>query len=295
MNMFDRFLLRHDRGDSVRSSSPSSCACPSCKRILDSRTYQLAAMTSLYLAIKLHTDCDHTRNKRTFKLEAFVALSRGQFVPSDICAMEQTMLTVVRWQVHPPTPMIFCSYMLATLMPNNQSSRFELVLHVIRELARYLTELAVCLGRECSGKPASQVAICAILSSMDLLTVTALPLTVRDVFYDRSVAILRQPPDVELRAVLQEALWPELLFDENNDDSRHPISMARDGVQSPRDGEEEKKQIPEPEDCPATTASPPLLLPPSYSASTPRTRSAAVHSGQSLLHANRAAGRTRSP
>lgn len=202
--------------------------------MLDSRTYQLAAMTSLYLAIKLHTDCDDSRNKRAFKLDIFVELSRGQFVAADICAMEKTMLTVIRWQVHPPTPMIFCSYMLATLMPQNynithhDNSRVDLVLHVVRELSRYLTELAVCLGRECSGKPASQVACCAILSSMDLLTNTALPLTVRDSFYCRVFTVLEAPPDLELRAVLQKALWPELLFDENSDDARHPISMARD-------------------------------------------------------------------
>lgn len=227
MNIFDRFLLRHNQADS--QSSSSSCLCPSCKRRLDSRTYQLAAMTSLYLAVKLHTDCDHTRQKRSFKLEAFVELSRGQFMPSDICAMEQTMLNVVCWQVHPPTPMIVCSYMLAACMPENQCSRFDLVLHVVRELSRYLTELAVCLGRECTGKPASQVAFCAIISSMDLLTVEALPIKVRDAFYDRAVAILGGlPPDTGLQAVLQKALWPELLFDEESDDSRHPISMARD-------------------------------------------------------------------
>jgi Cyclin, N-terminal domain len=271
MNIFDRFLLYnnrqcpiivlhdedHDEYDppgfycysrsvspistSSSLSSSSACRCPSCKRILDSRTYQLAAMTSLYLAIKLHTDSSDLKNnhgstKRTFRLESFVELSRGQFVPSDICAMEQTILSVTQWRVHPPTPMLLCSYMLATLLPTSLShphhnTRFDLVLHVLRELSRYLTELAVCLGRERLGKTASQVAFCAIVTAMELLTLAALPLSVRDYFYRECVNLLGGTgPDAELSAALQTALWPELLFDEKqgDDDSGHPISMARD-------------------------------------------------------------------
>lgn len=287
MNIFDRFLQRHNQqklldGEIVNmytSDSASTtttavvCHCPSCKRLLDSRTYQLAAMTALYLAVKLNGDCggdcpgnnntaqgrtnghsNIAHNKRTFfKLEAFVELSRGQFVPGDICAMEQTMLSVVRWRVHPPTPMIFCSYMLATWMPQyhrpanklnsgnssrningsgsgSGNSRFDLVLHVIRELARYLTELAVCLGRESAGKPASQVAFCALLTAMELLTESALSLSLRDDFYEKTVAMLQTSgPNAKLIMALQKALWPELLFDDKHcEDSGHPISMARD-------------------------------------------------------------------
>jgi Cyclin, N-terminal domain len=348
MNIFDRFLLQHNRrmrnrfhneedeyeardysgsqhsyrhrhqgirlvsSSSFSSSSSSSstssattthplCHCPSCKRILDSRTYQLAAMTSLYLAIKLHTDCGSvtgtcgsssattsrgtassttatTNTKRTFKLSSFVELSRGQFVPADICAMEQTLLEVVQWQVHPPTPMLLASYMLATLLPSScwtsaaeptnsgirrgrqtttapmrpvvvSKARSDLVLHVIRELSRYLTELAVCLGRERLGQSASHVAFCAILTAVELLTDDALPSHVRDAFYHRGCALLQlhpdHGPDLALRAALQKALWPELLFEDKqgrcggvNEDgdsimsstssSGHPIAMARD-------------------------------------------------------------------
>jgi hypothetical protein len=247
MNVFDRFLLNH------KNDPFAACPCPSCKRILDSRTYQLAAMTSLYISIKLNAErrqLDPTRNNNnttatnfkrgvattTFKLRSFAELSRGQFVPNDIIQMEKVMLATVVWKVHPPTPMLFCSYMLQTLMPvdisqQQSSSRLDLVLHVLRELARYLTELAVCLGRECSDKPASHVALAALKCAMDLLTVQALPSSKRQAFLRAAYNLLgirdlQADVDLEyLQCILQKTLWPELLFD---DSERHPISMARD-------------------------------------------------------------------
>jgi len=241
----------------------SACPCPSCKRLLDSRSYQLAAMTSLYLAIKLRVTCEdnnnneeddfgfpclssssqhHPQRKLTFRLEAFADLSRGQFVSQDIVEMEQQLLSAVRWRVHPPTPMLCVSYLLSTLLPNHhhhtsgRSSRFDLVLHVVRELSRYCTELAVCLGRDCSGEPASAVATAAILESMDLLTLAALPQELRDLFRRRAATIMPLP-SLRLRATIRKALWPELLDSSSNSDqhaaapesnTRHPISMARD-------------------------------------------------------------------
>jgi Cyclin, N-terminal domain len=327
MNLFDRFFVVHrntlhsheevvldgpdDDTLASSSSSCSSCRCHICNRIVDSRTYQLAAMTSLYLAIKLRADdgnqhifdnntttstrrstANHSclvpsrdrnshRNKRTFKLDAFVELSRGQFVAKDICSMEQAILLELRWQVHPPTPMMFCSYMLATLMPTthgasgtsqsyhatttnsrikNRLHRYELVLHVVRELSRYLTELAVCLERECFGKPPSHIAFCAIVASMNLLTVVALPLSIRESFYERTTTILLfhdttttlsefHQENTQLQAVLLKAVGPELLMDNltktttatpTDSSSRnrstststsarlHPISLARE-------------------------------------------------------------------
>ena len=217
-------------------------------------------MTSLYLAIKVRVTCEEEsydedgfpsscytysnsnsnssagqQGKLTFRLQSFVELSRGQFVVEDICEMEQTLLATVHWRVHPPTPMLFVSYLLSTLLPMGQSHRrFDLVLHVVRELARYCTELAVCLGHDCSRHPASAVAFAAIVESMDLLTFTALPQDLRDVFVQRARRIRMVPPDLQLRAALRKALWPELISDNDvgsdqpASTQRHPITMARD-------------------------------------------------------------------
>jgi hypothetical protein len=218
-------------------------------------------MTSLYLAIKLqavnatHPPLNPTpltfpklssqnpkssnirngRSKRhTLHLDAFVQLSRGQFTAKDVCEMEQIILHELRWLVHPPTPMMLCSYMLAAFMPstvenalhfsrnniNFKVKRFDLMQYVLQELSRYMIELAICLEKECWGKRPSQIAFCAIISSMNLLTMSALPMSIRECFYERAMAVLPyntaqfHKENTQLRAVLHKALWPELLLDE---------------------------------------------------------------------------------
>merc|ERR1712194_945424 len=68
-------------------------------------------------------------------------------------------------------------------IPAPSKPTYDLVLHVLQELSRYITELSVCLGSVCSTSPASQVAYAAILVSMDLLTLKALPMRARDTFH----------------------------------------------------------------------------------------------------------------
>lgn len=242
LNIFDRYLAAKP----VSASFGDSCPCPSCQRSIDSRCFQLTAMTSLYLAMKVHSDnSDESISPyRRLRLTSFVELSRGQFCAEDITAMESKILTELKWKVHPPTPMTAVSYLLRLMPPHNYlpfASRksYDLVLHVLHELARYLTELSVCLGSVCTTNSASEVAYAAILVSMDLLTHSALPYDVRDTFKDTVVTSSTSSggtilnPNVESIRILQEQLrnsfWPEMLMDDcENADTGHPISMARD-------------------------------------------------------------------
>lgn len=241
MNIFDRFLVAHPSSCDENSGS-GLCPCPSCKRSVDSRTYQLAAMTSLYLAVKLHSagSEEEFNRRRRFKLCSFVELSRGQFDSKDLCAMERTILSTLKWKVNSPTPMTFVTYFLNLLMPEREAmplharNNYDLVLHVLRELSRYLTELAVCLGSDCTSERKSHVGFAAILVSMDLLTYQALSASVRDAFTHAVVSTsgwtVRERDVCEnLRSQLQQALWPEMLLDESEQaDAGHPISLARD-------------------------------------------------------------------
>lgn len=243
MNIFDRFLLAHPSCVAEQHALQNTqCSCPSCKRSVDSRTYQLAAMTSLYLAVKLHSagSDEEFNRRRRFKLASFVELSRGQFDCQDLCAMERTILATLKYKVNSPTPMTFVTYLLKLLMtsrdamPPTSRHNYDLVLHVLRELSRYLTELAVCLGSDCTSHKQSQVGFAAIMVSMDLLTVSALPLSVREAFQHAAVTVCGWGPHEhevcdELRSQLQQALWPEMLLDESEQaDAGHPISMARE-------------------------------------------------------------------
>jgi hypothetical protein len=241
MNVFDRFLVAHPSSCEENNLS-CVCSCPSCKRSVDSRTYQLAAMTSLYLAVKLHSagSEEEFNRRRRFKLCSFVELSRGQFDSEDICAMERTILSTLNWKVNSPTPMTFVTYFLDLLMPEREATspharnNYDLVLHVLRELSRYLTELAVCLGSKCTAERQSHVGFAAVMVSMDLLTYEALSASIRDSFMRAVVSTSGwtvKELDVceNLGSQLQHALWPEMLLDESEQaDAGHPISLARD-------------------------------------------------------------------
>ncbi len=136
------------------------------------------------------------------------------------------------------------SYLLL-LMPSHDdlpytcNKSFTLVLHVLHELARYLTELSVCHDRICRVHTSSQIAFASILLSMELLTPVALPLHVRETFSEAvtSISLLSggtvlssQDDQIKyLKEVLRESFWPEMLVDDcEYAEIGHPISMAKD-------------------------------------------------------------------
>lgn len=241
LNIFDRYLALKPK-----SVSFGSCPCPSCQRSVDSRSFQLTAMTSLYLAMKIYSDNsdEYSSPYRKLRLSSFVELSRGQFTAEDITHMEQVILRELQWKVHPPTPMTSVSYLLrlmppTTYVPYGSQKSYDLVLHVLHELARYLTELSVCLGNVSTVHTPSQVGYAAILVSMDLLTHAALPQSVKNAFNEAVVASSRSsggtilsPHDEAIRRLqerLRSSFWPEMLMDDcESAEMGHPISMARD-------------------------------------------------------------------
>ena len=240
LNFFDRFLFVHKTNEVV---STATCRCPSCQRAVDSSTFQLGAMTALYLAIKLHAEAgedplDEKPRKLKLRLHSFVELSRGQFTAEDICTMELKMLGTLKWRINPPTPMTFVSYLLR-LMPKRSCIPFhcrynyDLILHVIHELSRYLTELSVCLAHVTSVSLPSEVAFASILVSMDMLTVAALPIQVRDDFCETvtRTSSISGPSDYKVRYLmgrLRTCFSPDMLVDGCDIDKQHPISVARE-------------------------------------------------------------------
>lgn len=240
MNIFDRYLL-----SGTKSFDMDICSCPECQRTVDARTFQLTAMTSLYLAMKISVSGDdHSSTSRKIRLTSFVELSRGQFCADDITQMERLVLEALQWRVYPPTPMTAISYLLRLMpsysnLPYNSRKIYDLVMHVLHELARYLTELSVCIGSVCVEHTPSQVAYASILLSMELLTVTALPMHARDDFNEAVVSTsafsggtILTPHDEAIMCLqerLRQSFWPEMLFDDcDSADIGHPISIAKD-------------------------------------------------------------------
>uniref|UniRef100_A0A7S1UN00 Cyclin N-terminal domain-containing protein n=1 Tax=Grammatophora oceanica TaxID=210454 RepID=A0A7S1UN00_9STRA len=234
MNYFDRFLALHST-----SSANHTCQCPACQRAVDSRTFQLAAMTCLYLAIKLHAESLENTDGRTFrgrkiKISSFVDLSRGQFTAEDLASMERIILATLQWKVNPPTSSLLVTYLLR-LMPSQvaypTSLHYDLVLHVLKELARYLSELSVCTTNLSISYLPSEVAYAAIMVSMDLLNLQALPLDVQHSFCSSVAAMsgmdLRDDKIRCLMDHLRQCFWPEMLVEEEDMDCDHPIAMAK--------------------------------------------------------------------
>ena len=230
MNIFDRYL---------------ALSGTECLGTIDSQTFQLAAMSSLYLAMKVaDSGDDHSACWRKLRLQSFVELSRGQFCADDITATERTILKVLGWKIYPPTPMTAVSYLLRLMpsymnLPHTCQKSYDLVLHVIHELSRYLTELSVCLGSVSISHTPSQVAYASILLSMELLTSEALPMQVRDAFNEAVVSTsslsggtILTPNDEVIQSLqerLRHSFWPEMLMEDcESAEVGHPISMAKD-------------------------------------------------------------------
>lgn len=221
MNLFDRYcaiVKAREDGEGNKSlggttdpmSSPrdvrealcsSSSSVAACSEEEESRRYQLGAMSALFLVIKLHGETGsaaerqkatddlsyfsrvNRRQKRRLRLMEFVELSRGQFDPADITKMERVMLSTLSWKVNPPTPTVFVGHFLKLLPTHNMIQR-DLILHVLQELSRYLTELSVCLADVTTLYRPSWIAYASLLISLDAIRLDALPLENRIAFHN---------------------------------------------------------------------------------------------------------------
>lgn len=150
------------------------------------KEFQLVAVTSLYLAIKLHGETDAKEGApRKLRITAFVELSRGLFSVETIETMERSILEDMKWKVNPPTSVAFIASLLR-LIPksfNGQPLHSNVASHLF-EMARYLTELAVCVSSFSFKFASSEIAYSSILCSIDALRNTV-PFA-----YDTRVAFL---------------------------------------------------------------------------------------------------------
>jgi len=99
----------------------------------DRKLFQLAAMTCIYTAIKIH------------EVEAidptFISnLSKGNFTEKQVVDMEQRIITSLQWRLNPPTPLSFIQKFLS-IIPDKTMSKSEK--SKAMKLATYQTELSV--------------------------------------------------------------------------------------------------------------------------------------------------------
>ena len=119
------------------------------------KEYQLAAMTALYVAIKLHEPLE-------METSLLADLSRGCYTEMEFVEMEQVLLQAVKWRVNGPTVLAFLAHLWA-LLPSAVHQHTGLALY---EYARFQTELAIAEQTLVFTKP-SELALAAILNALE--------------------------------------------------------------------------------------------------------------------------------
>jgi hypothetical protein len=140
------------------------CTLKGSEVLCNRKEYQLAAMTALYVAIKLHEPLE-------METSLMAELSRGVYTEMEFVDMEQTILQAVHWRVSGPTALGFVQQFMA-LLP---STVHPDVGNLIFDYARYQTELAICEHQFVAIRP-SVVAFAVVLNAMEGLPCTLLPL-----------------------------------------------------------------------------------------------------------------------
>jgi Cyclin, N-terminal domain/Cyclin, C-terminal domain len=131
------------------------CTKQGLEALCNRKQYQLAAMTALYIAIKLHEPLE-------METSLLADLSRGCYTEMEFVGMEQTILSALDFRVNGPTPLGFVQYLMALLPETLHPS----VGAMIMDYARYQTELAVSEQSFVDIRP-SEIAVAAVLNAME--------------------------------------------------------------------------------------------------------------------------------
>lgn len=123
---------------------------------IDKNTFQLLAMTCLYLSIKLNEYKHLLIPGSKSSMDTILQLSRGFFTLEQMERMEYEVLQRLQWHVHPPTPQLFCKHFLFFLSIEE---------HEIHDLAQFMVELSVMDYFFVSYKP-SEIAIAGVLNAI---------------------------------------------------------------------------------------------------------------------------------
>ena len=123
--------------------------------------YQLIAMSSLFLAIKLHSVCEDGTASRT---KALSRLCYGHFEGEEILATESDILVALEWFVNPPTfhqiALAFSQVHPLRLVSAQNNS-------YVYEAARFQCELAVFLPDLIMKYRPSEIVFAAMLNAME--------------------------------------------------------------------------------------------------------------------------------
>ena len=140
MSILDRFLMTQ-QGRSA---------------IFDSAEFQLAAMTSLYTAVKIH-------EPEVMSSNLVSTLSRGAHTDKEVEVMERRILQAIKWHVNPPTSLSFIREFLNLLPPEFLDESTKTTLY---EISKYQSELVVA-DYALVSIPASTIAYASLINALE--------------------------------------------------------------------------------------------------------------------------------
>ena len=210
LNILDRYMIRMMMMTTNTAIDQGSCTYPTNNNNIvgGTMTLLLASVTTLYITIKVHGT---TREQMKLRLDTLASLSRNQFQQEHILQMEQHILYMIGWQLHPPTCFTYLLYYLQLLPSSNDdsdhphhnnncydydtndtcsfhsaattasSSSSTTMRKELFELSIYMAELSVCDSYFVS-IPKSIIALAALLNVMDTMPYSRLSQFTRTVF-----------------------------------------------------------------------------------------------------------------
>lgn len=157
--------------------------------------YQLAAMTSLYTAIKIH-------EPEAMDPELISSLSHGAYTIQQVEAMEFGILQAIGWRVNPPTALAFVRLFLA-LLPHGildeatKAAAYELTINQTEHAVKDYHFITV---------KASEIAYVSLMNALESLCVDSKT-------YDYVCQILSKVVDVDAESSqileMQDYLYPK--------------------------------------------------------------------------------------
>ena len=191
MNCLDRFLMT-DTGMSIAGKSL--------------RNYQLAAMTSLYTAIKIH-------EPEALSPELLIQISHGLYSQQEFECMELLLLQSLQWRVNPPTTMAFVRQFMELLAPCD-----DFTFEVLSKLSNVQAELAL-ENHDFIAVESSLIAYCALINAIACSGIDPhgnMTSTLKHAFRNMSDKQIDQDSETVLSQV-QEALFQSLV--------QHPVAQ----------------------------------------------------------------------
>lgn len=134
---------------------------PAGQRALHNRTvFQLAAMASLYTAVKIH-------EPEAMDPKLVSSLSRNTYTSEDVERMERELCQAISWRMNPPTALSFVRLFFHLIPSEAMDEETRMMAY---DIAKFQTELAVSEFNFCNVQ-SSVTAYCSLMNALDSMDI----------------------------------------------------------------------------------------------------------------------------